>query len=112
MKTIVFSNQKGEVSKTTSANALTFGLAAKNKKVLAADTDPQGNFSFSMGVDPLNTQHTLYEVLKGKCGVADALQMRLNGVDVLSVGLEAAAADMELVALPARESKSGLFAVC
>lgn len=103
LKTIVFSNQKGGVSKTTSANALTFGLIGKNKKVLAVDTDPQGNFSFSMGIDPLNTQHTLYEALKGMCDVAKALQNRLNGVDVLSVGLEAAAADMELVSLPARE---------
>lgn len=103
MKTIVFANQKGGCSKSTSCNALALGLTAKGHKVLAVDLDPQGNLSFGLGVDLLGTTKTLYQTLKGECEPQEALQSRLNFVDVLSVGIEAAAADMELVSLPARE---------
>lgn len=47
--TIVLSNQKGGVGKTTSAYVLSTALKEKGYKVLAVDMDPQGNLSFAMG---------------------------------------------------------------
>lgn len=50
MKTIIFSNHKGGVAKTTSAFNTAIALAKKGFKVLAVDVDQQGNFSDSCGI--------------------------------------------------------------
>ena len=59
--TIVLSNQKGGVGKTTSAYVLSTALKEKGYKVLAVDMDPQGNLSFAMGADTESA--TIYDVL-------------------------------------------------
>lgn len=51
MKTIVFSNHKGGVAKTTCAFNTGIELAKRGYKVLGIDVDQQGNFSDSCGVD-------------------------------------------------------------
>lgn len=103
MKSIVFTNQKGGVGKSTSCYALAAGLHYRGNTVLIVDADPQGNLSYSAGVDTLGAKNTLYDVFKGICTVKDSLQNIKIGLDALTVGLGAAAADMELVARPARE---------
>ena len=69
MKTIVLSNQKGGVGKTTTSNALAAGLNNRGYRVLAVDLDPQCNLSLSCGVDMLAAEETLYHVFKGESGV-------------------------------------------
>lgn len=72
-KTIVLSNQKGGVGKTTSVNALAVGLKSRNYKVLAVDLDPQGNLTFSLGADA-DSSATIYDVLKGELKPRYAVQ--------------------------------------
>ena len=95
MKTVTLSNQKGGVSKTTTAAALASGLSHKGFRVLAVDLDPQCNLSVSAGVDVLNAQATLYDVFKGAANVEAAIYPSEIGYSVMVGGLALAAADVE-----------------
>lgn len=70
--TIVLTNQKGGVGKTTTAAALAAGICKEGKRVLAVDLDPQGNLGFSLGLD-IDESLTMYEVLNEKCLLRDAI---------------------------------------
>ena len=48
MKTIIFSNQKGGVGKTTLTRELGIYLSSLNNRVLLVDCDPQGNLTKSL----------------------------------------------------------------
>ena len=102
MKTIVLTNQKGGVAKTTTSYALATGLNNKGYKVLIVDADPQSNLSYTAGMDEAE-KSTLYDVLKGNSKPAQALRNIKQGLDLLMIGLTGTAADMELSSRTARE---------
>jgi chromosome partitioning protein len=56
---ISFSNHKGGTGKTTSTVNIACALRDKNKKVLVIDFDPQGNLSYSLGVNTF--KHTIVD---------------------------------------------------
>ena len=56
---ISFSNHKGGTGKTTSAVNIACALRDKNKKVLVIDFDPQGNLSYSLGIN--NFEYTVLD---------------------------------------------------
>ncbi len=99
-KIIAVTNQKGGVGKTTTALALIGALRERGRKVLGVDLDPQGSLGFSAGVDIENCD-TVYEVLKGKIAIKDAIVSTDMG-DFLPSNILLSTAELEFN-LPGRE---------
>ena len=62
MKTIALLNQKGGVSKTTSAISIAFGLAKLGKRILLIDLDPQASLSVVLGIE--SPEYSVYDFIK------------------------------------------------
>lgn len=93
--TIVLTNQKGGVGKTTSSAALAAGLCKKGKRVLSVDLEPQGNLGFSLGLD-IEKGHTMYEVLKDELPVEKAIRYTEKYGDVLTSNILLSEAELFL----------------
>lgn len=61
---IVLANQKGGVTKTTSAANIAMMLKFAGNRVLAVDCDPQGNLTYTFGYTPDILETTLYDILQ------------------------------------------------
>jgi chromosome partitioning protein len=92
-KTIVITNQKGGVGKTTTASALIAGLAMKGFRTLGIDLDPQGNFGFCLGADT-EASPTVYDLMKGSRPAAEIIQSK-GGVDIIPSNILLSGAELE-----------------
>ena len=99
---IVFANQKGGVGKTTTAVNLGAYLAAKGKKVLLVDFDPQGNMSSSVGGD--KEEPGIYELITGKASVDTVIQKTaIDELFIIPSNINLTGAGIELINLEDRE---------
>ncbi|HVZ99505.1 MAG TPA: ParA family protein [Caulobacterales bacterium] len=73
MRVLSIANQKGGVGKTTTAINLGTALAATGKRVLIFDTDPQGNASTGLDIQPEDRRVTSYHVLVGQRSLSGAI---------------------------------------
>ncbi len=100
----VFANQKGGVAKTTTTVNLGAYLAEAGRRVLVVDTDPQGNATTSLGVDPRGLTASLYNVLIEGLPIQRAITLTERvGLDLVPSTTDLAGAEVEMARLMARE---------
>lgn len=104
-KIVAVANQKGGVGKTTTAVNLSSCVAALGKKTLIVDLDPQGNTTTGYGISKRSVEVGTYELLIGAAEAANAVRKTEYRTDVIASNTRLAAAALEMIDLPARESR-------
>jgi chromosome partitioning protein len=105
-RVLAVANQKGGVGKTTTVVSLGAFLAAAEQRVLVVDVDPQANATSSLGIDKHAVPASIYDVIVSGMPMDSALMLtRRVGLDLIPSTPALAGAEIELVAMPAREHR-------
>ncbi len=101
---IAIANQKGGVGKTTTSINLSSCIAAKGKKVLVIDIDPQGNTTSGYGIEKNDLDNTIYELMLGDCSIEDCIiKDVIENISILPSNVNLAAAEIELIGVDKKE---------
>ncbi|WP_195421457.1 ParA family protein [Faecalicatena contorta] len=108
-KIIAIANQKGGTGKTCTTVNLGIGLANQGKKVLAVDTDPQGDLTTSLGFKDIDDLPITLSTIMGKIiedipiEPQEGILHHQEGVDLIPANIELSAMEMSLVTAMSRE---------
>jgi chromosome partitioning protein len=104
-RVICIANQKGGVGKTTTSVNLSASLAAKGRKVLLVDLDPQGNASSGLGLKKFEYQDAnIYHVLIGEKTLQEIIRPSSSpNLQIAPANPDLVGAEIELVDSAKRE---------
>lgn len=106
MRIIAVTNQKGGCGKTTVAVNLSAVLAARGRRVLLIDLDPQAHATVALGLPPADCPATMHEVLRGTVSIHEAIRHNhFPGLDVLPSSIPLATAEQFLSGIPGKEHR-------
>ncbi len=106
MRIIAIFNQKGGVAKTTTTINLGAALAAKNKKVLIIDIDPQSNGSTGLGFSKseLLKMATAYDCMQNEIPIKDVIvSTKYNNIYLVPSNKKTANSEQTLTSVVGRE---------
>lgn len=103
-RVISICNRKGGTGKTTTAINLGAYLASFGKFVLLIDIDPQANTTSGLGIDHLNLDKSIYEVLLGTAAFREIIkETAYPGLRLAPAAFSLAGAEVELIDFKDRE---------
>ena len=98
MAVIAVANQKGGVAKTTTTHNLGVALAAAGKEVLMIDLDSQASLTISTGLEPLEMQRTIVDVLrKDAAPIGECVYPITEHLHIIPSIIDLAPMEMELL---------------
>jgi len=105
-RVVAVSNQKGGVGKTTTTVNLAAALAARDRRVLVVDMDPQGNATSGLGVPRTDLTGGIYDVLLGFRDLSSVLTpTEHDGMHLVPATQDLVGAELELVDEAGRERR-------
>lgn len=105
-RVIAIANQKGGVGKTTTCINLAASLVENRRHVLLVDLDPQGNATTGSGVDKLDLEFSVLDVLTGQASLVNAMQYSEQcGYQLLPANRDLTAAEVVLLDMESREDR-------
>jgi chromosome partitioning protein len=107
-RTIAIANEKGGVGKTVTVINLAAALTRNHQKVLVVDLDPQANATKGLGVDLVDGQPSVYDLIKPgeEMNVSQVIvSTAWDGLDLLPSHVDLSGAEVELVDVEGRESR-------
>jgi chromosome partitioning protein len=105
MRKIAIANQKGGCGKTTTAVNLSAALAAKGRRVLIVDLDPQAHTTLGLGHDPDQLNKTIYDTLvNAQVSLATVImKTSIKGLELAPSNVLLSGAELELATQTGRE---------